>query len=402
MERKMTDIREYLQKKKKKEENKSEDFKKQIRSHRLRVWGRSICAVAVLGALSAAVYFQLKNQTYSGYTVVSATERKQFAGTSLLAYQNGFITYSKDGISYTDSKGNAMWNQTYEMQSPRVAVKDKWVAVGDYNGHIIYDINQDGTVSEIDTNLPIRSLTVSSNGVVAAVLDDGNVTWINVYNPSGEKAVSIKTTMQKSGYPMHISLSGNGKLMQVAYLKVESGSMKAVVSFYNFDEVGQNYTDTMVSSYEYGGAVVPYAAFINESTAFSVADNHLVLYEGAEIPKSILQNFLSEEVRDIYYNENYIGLVFDGTDGEGKYRIDIYDKTGNKVKSKSFSQEYREIVFTKDTLVIYNEAECMISNLNGKDKYEGDISEQTQLLKPLGGNRFLAVTQDSLEIIEMK
>lgn len=398
----MTDIKEFLRKKDKKEDKKTEYLKKQIRTHRVRVIVRTVSIIGVLAALSAAVYFQLKNQTYSGYTVVSGTERQQYDGTSLIAYQNGFVTYSKDGISYMDYKGNAMWNQTYEMQSPRVAVQDKWVAVGDYNGHIIYDISLDGTVQEIDTNLPIRSLAVSGSGVVAAVLDDGNVTWINVYNPSGEKAVGIKTTMQKSGYPMRISLSGNGKLMQVSYLKVESGSMKAVVSFYNFDEVGQNYTDTMVSSYEYNGSVVPFAAFMNESTAFSIADNQLMIYEGAEIPKSIFQIFLNEQVRDVYYSDSYIGIVFEGTSGEGKYRIDIYDKSGNMTVSKSFGQEYRDIIFVKDTLIIYNEAECIISNLHGRDKYEGDISEQTQLLKPLGGNRFLAVTQDSLDIIEMK
>lgn len=398
----MTDIKEYLQRKQKKDDVKTEEIKKEIRRHRIKMFFRSVCIVGVLAALSAALYFQLKNQTYAGYTVVSATERKQYSGISLLPYQNGFISYSKDGISYTDQKGNAIWNQTYEMQSPRVDVRGKWVAVGDYNGHIIYDINQDGAVQEIDTNLPIRSLTVSGNGVVAAVLEDGNVTWINIYNPTGEKAVGIKTTMQKSGYPMHISLSDSGKLMQVAYLRVESGAMKSVISFYNFDEVGQNYTDTMVSSYEYAGSVVPFASYMNESTAFSIADNQMMLFEGAEIPKNILQSFINEEIRDVFYNENYIGLVFDGTDGEGKYRLDIYDKSGNKILTKSFHMEYRDIIFTKDSLIIYNEAECLISTLRGKDKYEGDISEHTQLLKPLGGNRFLAVTQDSLDIIEMK
>ena len=128
------------------------------------------------------------------------------------------------------------------MQSPCVSVRSGWVAVGDYNGNLIYDISQDGTSKQIDTNLPVKSLSVAANGVVAAILEDGDVTWINVYNPTGEKAVGIKTTMQKSGYPVSVSLSDNGKLMMVAYLKAESGSMKSIVSFYNFDEVGQNYT----------------------------------------------------------------------------------------------------------------------------------------------------------------
>lgn len=347
-------------------------------------------------------YVRMKNQSFTGYLTLSEVSKPLYRSATVLDYQNGYISYSKDGISYTDSKGNAIWNQTYQMQTPMVSVQDKWVAVSDYNGHIIYNINQEGLAAEIDTNLPIRELAVSATGVVAAVLEDGTVTWINVYNPSGEKAVSIKTTMAKSGYPMAISLSETGKLMQVAYLRAESGSMKSVVSFYNFDEVGQNYTDTMVSSFEYADSVVPMAAFMNAGTAFAVADNQLMLYEGTEIPKNISQIFLNEEIQNVFYNENYIGLVFPGNDGNGKYRFDIYNKEGDPVLTIPFHLEYKDILFLKDSFIIYNEAECIIMGLNGKEKYAGDITEQTALLKPLSARRFLAVTQDSLDIIEMK
>lgn len=398
----MTDIREYKRKKAKKEEKEQEDFRKQIAAHRMRTALSTLCVILVLGGIAGGIYTQLKNQVYSGYVTVSSEVKQQYSTTSVLAYQNGFITYSKDGISYTDYKGNPMWNQTYEMQSPMVSVRDKWVAVGDYNGHIIYDISLEGSVQEIDTNLPIRQLTVSANGIVAAVLEDSSVTWINVYNPDGEIAFGIKTTMQKSGYPVSISLSDTGKLLEVSYLKAESGSMKSVVSFYNFDEVGQNYTDTMVSAYEYADSVVPYVSFMNAGTAFSVADNRLDIYQDTEIPKSIYQGFLNEEVQDVYCNESYIALVFMNTESSDKYRIDIYDQGGNKVMSRTFGLEYRDIVLFKDTLVIYNEAECIITGLNGREKYSGDITEQTLLLKPLGGNRFLTVTKETLDVIEMK
>lgn len=395
----MTDVKEYLRKK---EKQKSGDFGRQILLHRVKTVITALCLTGLAAALVGTIYYQVKNQSYSGFVTLSEVAKKQYNSANILAYQDGFITYSKDGISYTDSRGNAMWNQTYGMQAPIVSVRGKWAAVGDYNGHIIYDINQEGSSREIDTNLPIRNLTVSANGVIAAVLEDGNVTWINVYNPSGEKAVSIKTTMQKSGYPMSVSLSDTGKLMQVTYLRAESGSMKAVVSFYNFDEVGQNYTDTMVSSYEYADSVIPFSTFMNAGTAFSVADNQLMIYEGNEIPKNVFQAFLNEEIQDVFYSENYIGLVFAGKDGNGKYRLDIYDRTGAVVLSKSFNLEYRDIVFTKDSFIIYNEAECLIAGMNGNEKYAGDITEQTLLFKPMGNRRFLAVTQDSLDIIEMK
>ena len=114
----MVDIREYLRKKEKNEKKDSKNFKREIRAHRLKVILRSCCVIGVIAALTVTAVTLLKNQTYSGYTVVSAIDRNQVSGSTLLSYQNGFLTYSKDGISYTDYKGNAMWNQTYDMQSP--------------------------------------------------------------------------------------------------------------------------------------------------------------------------------------------------------------------------------------------------------------------------------------------
>ena len=147
--------------------------------------------------------------------------------------------------------------------------------------------------------------------------------------------------------------------------------MKAVVSFYNFGEVGQNYTDTMVSSYEYADSVVPFTAFMDSKTAFSVADNQLMIYsdEGAEIPKNVFQTFLNEEIQDICYSEDYIGLVFFNTEGGDKYRLDLYDRSGKKELSKTFDLEYRDIFLGHDSFIIYSEAECMICNMQGGEKY---------------------------------
>ena len=160
----------------------------------------------------------------------------------------------------------------------------------------------------------------------------------------------------------------------------------------------------MASSYEYADTVVPYTAFMNAGTAFSVADNQLMIYadEGGEIPKNVFQSFLSEEIQDVYYSENYIGLVFLNGEGGEKYRLDLYDKAGNKVLEKKFDLEYREIRFVKDGFLIYNEAECIICNMRGKEKYMGEIPEQTMLFWPLGGKRYLTVTQDSVDVIEMR
>ena len=80
------------------------------------------------------------------------------------------IRYSEDGISNSDDKGAAVWNLTYEMQSPIVKVADGYVAVGDYNGHIIYLVDSSGSTYEVDTKLPIRDFSVSSASDFALAL----------------------------------------------------------------------------------------------------------------------------------------------------------------------------------------------------------------------------------------
>ena len=79
----MVDIREYLRKKGKNEKKDSNNFKREIRAHRLKVILRSCCVIGVIAARTVTAVTLLKNQTYSGYTVVSAIDRNQVSGPTL-------------------------------------------------------------------------------------------------------------------------------------------------------------------------------------------------------------------------------------------------------------------------------------------------------------------------------
>lgn len=259
----MINVRTYLQKKaeRKAGEAQSRDFGALIQKHRLAVFGRTLFVIFVFALLGTLVYVQLKNQVYTSYVILSSIARQQYDSSVCLSYGNGFLSYSGDGISYTDAKGNAVWNQAYEMQEPMVRVAGSKVAVADYNGHIIYSISQDGNYIEIDTNLPIREIAVSESGMVAAVLEDTGITWIYLYSSMGETIAYIRTTMQNSGYPSALALSPDGTLLAVSYLTVDNGTAKSSVAFYNFSSVGQNYVDNFVSGSDYADAVIPFLAF---------------------------------------------------------------------------------------------------------------------------------------------
>lgn len=154
--------------------------------------------------------------------------------------------------------------------------------------------------------------------MVAAVLEDTNITWIYLYNSQGDKVAYVKTTMQKSGYPAALALSPDGKLMAVSYIAVENGSTKSSVAFYNFSSVGQNFVDNFASGADYVDAVIPYITFLSNDTAFAVADNRLVIYSGDQRPKSSADVFLDGEIQERILQRKLYRTRFPGYHRPGK------------------------------------------------------------------------------------
>lgn len=403
----MSNVRDYLKEKEKRQgTTKSIDYKEKIRSHKLTVFYRIVLGILLIAAIAAFLIIQWKNKVFSECVVVSSNPVTIVQGASVKNLGGNVLLYSKDGASCIDSKGNAVWNRTYEMQTPIVSICGQVVAIGDYNGRAIYVMDKNGTKGTVNTNLPLRSFCVSENCVVAAVLDDADVTRIYVYNANEDTETPIvesRATMDKSGYPVSISLTPNGKILAISYLYVDSGNMKSSVAFYNFGEVGKNEADNYVSGYDYLDTIIPYVQFMDNDTAFAVSDDRIVFFSGAERPTNIASNLLEEEVQSIYYNENYVGLVFINQSGESAYRLDVYNASGSKVHSQLFDIEYTDIVFNKDQIIIYNDLDCQICSMQGVDKFTGEFEKTTSLVIPTSSTyKYIAVTTDSVDAIEMK
>lgn len=403
----MVNIRDYLKEREKRQDfSKDVDYKEKIRGHRLSVFYRIALSVFLVVVLVVFLVIQWKNKVFTDSVIANSAPITIVQGATVENLDGNVLLYSKDGVSCVDSRGNAIWNRTYEMQTPLIAISGQTAAIGDYNGRSVYVVDKSGEKGTINTNLPIRDLCVSANGVVAVVLDDVNTIWINVYNGNENTETSIvsaKVRMDKSGYPISIALSPDGKLMAVSYLYVDSGNMKSSVAFYNFGEVGQNKTDNCVGGYDYLNTVVPYVRFMDGDSSFAVSDDRIVFFSGAEIPTNIATNFLDEEVQSIYYSEDYVGLVFHNPSGESAYRLDVYNSSGSKINSQFFDIEYTDIFFNKDQVVIYNDKECQISNMNGVDKFLGSFEKSISLLIPTSSAyKYVAVTSDTVDTIELK
>ena len=400
----MTNVRDYLRKKRDREDAKPRiSYREKIKSHKFTIFYRVILVIILIAAIAAALYVQWKNKIYTQTTSVASVDINITNDSELLPFAGHLLTYSKDGAGCMDIKGNAVWNQTFEMQNPMVDMCQNVVAIGDYNGRNLYVMDTGGVMGNITTNKPMRDFCVSANGIVAVVLDDTDTTWIYLYDSQGNELAYFRTTMKDSGYPVSVSISPSGELVCVSYLFVDSGQIKSSVAFYNFGEVGQNSTNNYVSGYDYSGEVVPFTRFLDNKSIFAISDERIMFYTGTQKPVMAAENLLSDEVQSVYYGAEYVGLVFNNTENSNRYRLDVYHKSGELRQSIDFDMEYSDILFHEDQIIIYNESECCVYNSNGSEKYSGRFEKSTLVLIPQSAAyRYMIVTPDSIDTVELQ
>lgn len=400
----MTNVRSYLKEKEKRSlQQEEQDFSEKIHHHRMTKLYTVLTCVSVVTVVTLSLFLFYKLRNYHEYTITSSVERTESASSKVLRLGSNIISYSNDGASCVDEKGSMVWNQTFEMQSPIVDICGSCIAIADYSGSNIYIMNEESILGTISTNMPIRQISVSASGVVAAVLDDSTLTWINVYDKEGNVLAFGKAQMEKSGYPLAVALSPSAQLMAVSYLFVDSGVMRTDIGFYNFGEVGQNELHNYVSGYSYDDTVVPYIEFLDDETAVAVADDRIMFYIGAQKPAMASETLLGEEIKSVFNNDEYIGLVFDDTTGESLHRMDIYNKKGEKKVTTQFDLDYSMISICDDRIIAYNNSEWVVFSMSGKEKFSGAYEGNIRLVTPQTGfRRYMIITETNLEHVLLK
>lgn len=378
-------------------------FENKIKSHKKDIAIKVLCAIVAVGLLIFLFTFYTNSKVYETYEVVAKNKMDGTVVSNYVPYGKDVLSYSKDGITCFNDKNESVWNQTFEMQEPMISVCNDYIVMGDYKGSKLFVLDKSGLQGEIDTMKPIMQLGVSEQGVIAAVLDEDETTWIYLYSKEGDEIAKIKTTINDSGYPIGISLSEDGIKLGVSYLRMSSGALSTSIAFYNFGSVGQNEIDNFVSGYDYPDMVAPVIKFINNKTAVAVGDNQLLLYNGNQKPKLVKKIKLQNEVQNVYYNDKYIALVFKDEGTNSKYRLKVYDEAGNQVLSKAINMEFKEIVINKGQIMLYNETELEILRLDGKKRFYGKLEMSAQKIIPQdSNNRFLVITSDSTQMIKLK
>ncbi len=380
-----------------------EQLEKKIRSYRKKVVIVIFFLVMLALVGAGSLYIVYETKAYTGFQVMESVKRQDSAGTKYVEFGGNILKYSNDGAFYIDAENNLIWNQTYEMQAPMLDICEGYVAIAEQKGKIVYIMDVNGPCGEIRTNRPIRQIHVANQGMVTILMEENGTGYIRLYDKEGSFLAEGELHDKNSGYPLDITTSNDGKKMAVAMLDPNEGNVKTTVAFYNFGTVGQNEIDNIVSSYPYSDMVIPKIEFLTNDLAVAFGDSRIVIYEGSQKPVVKEEIEISREIRSIFYNERYIGLVFDTENSQETYEAEVYDIRGKLVRSFEFSMEYDEITFlSNDEICIRNDLECSIFTLRGIRRFHYNFEQDIHKVIYVKGRRYIFLMDQTTDKIVLK
>lgn len=368
-------------------------YRKNLFRHRFRNISIAVAVIVFAAFCIGGLWISMQNRTFETYEVMKSFERTDAMTTKYTEFQDYVLKYGKDGISCVDSNNQMVWSQTYNIQEPVVSVCQNSAALAEENGTEAMIFDRTGLQGTVKTRLPIRQISVSSQGVLAALLEDGDLMRLNLYNKKGEELVDAKFELPDTGYPLRMSLSSDATKLAVSFLQVKNGGISTCLAFYNFDSVGENQQDHMVAAKEISGVVIPEVRYMDASHCFAVGTDRLLLYEGKQIPELVEEIPVEKEIYSIFSSEDRIGLVSEGEETE--YQLQVYDIQGNKVVDTGFDLEYSALKFSGKNILIYNDFECMMLNSSGKVFFTGTFEDSISNLYTLSGNNKFVVMHAS-------
>lgn len=380
------------------------EMNKKIHRHRRKILLlAALVVILLLGALAGTCIY-MQTRTYTSYEVLKSVEREDSTGTRFTSFGKNIIKYSKDGASCMNADGHIIWNQTYEMQSPMVDTCEGYAVIADKKGEKIYIMNTEEPCGEIKTTMPIQRVQVANQGTVAILMEQSGTGYIQVYDKEGTFLAEGELHTENSGYPLDLTISNDGRKMAVALLDVNEGNVKTTITFYNFGAVGQNEIDNIVGQYSYADMVFPKVEFLTNDIMAAFGSGKAVIFEGAQKPQVKKEISIEKEIRSIFYNEAYMGFVFENENKEASYQMQVYDLKGNEVLSKDFDLEYQEIQFLgNDEICVRNDMECAIYTLRGVEKFHANFEKSIFQVLSAGGIRdYILLTEGKTQKIRLK
>jgi len=382
------------EKRAKPEKSEIEKLDAKLRRHR----AARILILLLLAVLAVGVFIVLerdrRREVYDGHLTSWEKEIMTTSKDQYMAYRDYVLRWNRDGITYVNSKGEAVWTQSFELADPVATVNGNYAAVIDRGGYRLYIFNENGCTGKVSTLLPIHKVTVSAGGVTAIAVEDDLADKVFFYDMSGRQmGIEMKTLLTEDGYTLDMSLSPDGQQMVAAYVYLDQGIMKNQVVFRNFGDEGQEMIKRLVGGFkEYEDQLIGRTVFLDDVYACAFAQDRVSFYslKNRLSPQMVKQIDFKEEIYSVFYNSEYVGIISEGTDSV-KRQVSIYDRTGKLIGEFDTSFAYTGANFSGGRVVLYSATHCQIYNVYGDLKYETAVGSDVRWLACTAEDRILMI-----------
>lgn len=363
-----------------------------------------VLAVVVAGII---VYRLFPGVGYNGYEVVEETSVTNASMVDYVPYQDSLLKFSRDGATYVDEKGEAVWTETFAMKMPAADVCGDYVAIADLNGNDVYIFDKEGKVSSTTMPYTICDIAVAGQGEFAVILEGESANYINLYDRQGAQISERKTAIDQNGYPLDVDLSVNGEKIFSSYLAInEQGELESKLTASNFGEVGQNENaDRIVGAYQLEDTIVPKVEFLNDNTICAFGDNQFIIFAMKEKSSKKAEITFDSEIQSVVYNSQYVGVVLlnDNEKTEAPFILKLYNLNGKEILSKEIDIRYDNVRMSEEEIIFTGGNESRIYTMNGKLKFSYTFSKNVKDLVPTGyKRRYIVLYESGSEVIRLK
>jgi len=364
-------------------------------------WKQTSIVLIVLLVIAITMFYVLEYTTYNTIETLNTYTTDETDERNYVQCLGGVLKYSKDGIALLSKNGEEIWNQACQMSHPMVEINGDTVAVADKEGRNILVFHKNGLKGEIQTAKPIEKVSVSAQGIVAAILQNEETPTVMCYDAKGNPLVEHEASLGKTGYPIDLAISDDGNVLLISYLCIDENKISTKIVYYHFGEAGEDKKDRQVSEVRYENTVIPTVTFLDKNTSLLVADNSFVIYEGLDKPEQVKRVELDKEIKSVAYNEKYIVFVLKDS-GQTNYELRMYSTNGNQVMSTEIDGEYTNIKITGKQIILYAENTCAIFNDKGICKYAGIVENSIMEIFPVVGlNKYMMISANGFIEIQL-
>lgn len=344
-------------------------------------------------------YMLITDHVYSQVYKTASYAKTSSDNNQYVAFHNGIIRYSRNGVSYLNHKNKELWIQSGQFKNPIIDLNKNVFAVADCGGNSIQIFDRKGLKGEFETTLPIEKISISNQGVISAILKNGDTPSIVTYDTSGNVLVENEVSVSSLGYPTALEMSADGTVLAVTYTDAGSGTLKSNVICYNFGEKGKNKTNHIVSQEEYKDEIMPEIYFMDQSNMVVVSDSSFVIYSGKDVPKKKKEITLKQEIQSTFHTSKYIGFILLKEDKTG-YEVCLYNKSGKQVMHKDIKGEYSNVSMVGKEIIMYEGSRYCVITSTGIERINKDLGMNILSVIPANGiNKYWVMGTNELRVI---